>query len=244
MWSAPVDLSQRYFSYVKQCLTDEEMFNKFKTTDDYNAVVGMSLPWQAPYFLNRIKTFPEIYSKMEEFKKNDTIGTPPMIDIEGMNISPNTLRHIQTLCDLTQHFGDLTDKTICELGVGYGGTAFTVGTYYKPKAYHLVDLPDVQHFALKYLNRLGITCGTINPPPAEFDLFISEWCFSEFDDEDIYKFYDKYVKNANNIYIASNLWDVERKQRLLNHMNADFNLEIIPEYPKAHWDNYIIVGKK
>jgi hypothetical protein len=203
----------------------------------------MSLPWQAPFFYDKIKEFPEIYAKITELCRNDTIGNPDLVEFRDIKVSPNTLRHILSLCDLTTHFGNLDGKIISELGVGYGATAYMVNTYYKPAAYHLLDLPDVQKFALKYLTRLGVT-STIEPPPEVVDLFISEFCLSEFDDIDLYDFYDKYVKNAKNAYLMMNLHDETRKQRFIDRMVQDFDLYILPEYPPTHWPNYIIVGKK
>ncbi len=243
MWMASTNIADNYLKCVERCLIDENAFNKFKITDEYNSVVGMSLPWQSTLFYNKIKTFHSIHEKMNEFLRNDLYGSPPTITIDELTISPNTLRHIHTLCDITKHFGNLNGKIISELGVGYGGTAFVIETYYKPLAYHLIDLPPVQKLTLKYLKRLGITV-TDALPPESVDLFISEWCLSEFDDTELYKFYEQYVKNAKNVYLAMNLHDEERKKKFIHHMNNDFDMEILPEYPVTHWPNYIIIGKQ
>jgi hypothetical protein len=242
-WSAPKDIAKRYYAFVKQCLTDEVAFAKFKTTEDYVAVVGMSHNWQSERFLNNVKKDPDILSRMESFRKNDIYGSPQMTIIDGIDISPNTLRHIQTLTDIKKNFGSLDNKIISELGVGYGATAFMIGTYYKPTDYYLIDLPDVQQFAQKYLNLLNIP-SKCNPPPAEVDLFISEFCWTEFDDEDMLKFYDQYMKSAKNLYIMSNLFDEKRKSRILTHMNYDFELTIYPETHGTNYPSYVIVGKK
>ena len=243
MWSAPKDIAERYYAFVKQALTDESAFSKFKTTDDYNAVVGMSLPWQAQRFLDNIKKDPDILSRMEDFKRNDIYGTPQIVVTEGISASPNTLRHIQTLVDLKRNFGSLDGKVISELGVGYGATAFMIGTYYKPAAYHLIDLPDVQKLAHKYLSLHNIP-STYEAPPKEVDLFISEFCWTEFDDEDMMKFYEQYIQNAKNVYIMSNLFEEDRKQKIIHHMNYDFELQIYPETHGTNYPSYVIVGKK
>ena len=203
----------------------------------------MSSDWQSSLFLNRIKEFPDIYNRLEDFKKNDSIGSPYLSKIDDQFISPNTLRHVLTLCDLSKHFGNLNDFIISELGVGYGATAFMVNTFFKPKSYHLLDLPDVQLFAKKYLSLLNVTV-SIDPPPNEVDLFISEFCLSEFDDATIDDFYERYIKNSKNVYLMMNLHDQTRKDRFIHKMNEDFNMEILPEYPETSWPNYIIIGKK
>lgn len=241
-WNAPLKLQEDYINCVNECLINEDTFNKFKSLDAYNAVVGMSLPWQSSHFSGEIMKRADIMKHIEALQKNDLIGSP---HLDKDQISPNTLRHIYTLCDLTTHFGSLDGLTIAELGVGYGATALMVNTVFKPKAYHLIDLPPVQLFAQKYLNRLGITNCTIDSPPIEgIDLIISEWCLSEFDDEQLYKFYDQYVVNSKNAYLMMNLHDEDRKQKFIHHMNHDFDMVILPEYPRTHWNNYLIIGKK
>ncbi len=63
MWNAPEDNASRYYSIVNKCLTDDEAFKTFKSNSDYNSIVGMSLPFQATLFLDRItKQHPEVWT--------------------------------------------------------------------------------------------------------------------------------------------------------------------------------------
>lgn len=242
-WEAPKNIADTYFSFVKKAVNDEALFKSFKVNDDYVSIVGMSHAWQGQRFLNRIKEHPDIYARLNEFKENDTVGSPTLMDIEGMTISPNTLRHVQSLCDVKKYIGNLDGKIISELGVGYGATAYMIGKYYKPAAYHLLDVPEVQKFALKYLTQFNIPA-TDTPPPERVDLFISEFCVTEFEDDDLYGFYEKYIVKADNVYIMSNLFDETRKQKFIQRMNEDFNLEIIPETHGTNYPAYIIIGHK
>lgn len=244
MWNAPEKIANDYYAFVKECLVNEKAFSNFKSNPAYCNVVGMSHPYQADMFYARVKADPEIYNKLLDFRWNDTIGAPPaIVKIEGMLMSPNTLRHISTLVDLKKHFGSLDGKVISELGVGYGATAYMINKYYKPSAYHLIDLPDVQQLALKYLSLFKITA-TAEPPPPIVDLFISEFCISEFDDVQLYDFYNKYVANAKNAYIMSNLFDAKRKDALIDRMNEDFNLEVYNDSHGTEYPTYFIIGKK
>lgn len=242
-WNAPKDTAERYYAIVDKILTDEGAFSKFKSLDDYNSIVGMSLPYQAPLFMERIKKCPSILEKMDDFKKNDIYGNPTIIDIEGHKISPNTLRHMATIADIEKYIGNIDNMSVSELGVGYGGLAYVLNTYYKPSSYHLIDLPQVQQLASKYLDKLEVKV-SIDTPPESVDLFISEFCLSEFYDEQLYKFYNQYVKNAKNVYLMMNLIDETRKQKFIDTMNEDFNLRIIPETHGTNYPCYIIIGKK
>jgi len=243
-WSAPQNIADEYYQFVKDVIKNEQLFANFKSIPAYHNVVGMSWDWQARRFYNNIKDDPEVFAKLNEFLVNDTIGNPPfVVDIDGIKASANTLRHVQTLVDLKRNFGSLDGKVISELGVGYGATALMVSKYYKPADYFLLDLPDVQVFAQEYLRRFGVT-STITPPPERVDLFISEFCITEFNDEGLYDFYNRYVIKADNVYIMSNLFDEERKQRLINRMNEDYNLVVYPETHGTQYPSYVIVGKK
>ena len=243
-WSAPQNIADAYYKFIKECPDNPELFANFKSNPAYHNVVGMSWDWQAVRFYYKIKEDPEVFARLDDFKVNDTLGNPPfVVNIEGVRASANTLRHVQTLVDLKKNFGSLDGKVISELGVGYGATAFMVSKFYKPAAYYLIDLPDVQKFAQDYLTKLGVE-SIITPPPEKVDLFISEFCISEFDDKGIYEFYDKYVVKADNVYIMSNLFDEERKQRLITHMSKDYKLDVYPETHGTDYPSYVIVGKR
>jgi hypothetical protein len=244
MWQVPIETSENYINFVKQCLTDDALFSNFKSNPHYNSIVGMSAPWQSPHFYMGIKQNPVVMDKFKDLIKNDIYGgTPNMGQVDSYFVSPNTLRHIYTVCDIIKHFGNLDNKKISELGVGYGATAYMVKTMSPTTDYYLIDLPEVKEFATKYLNHFDLEVNSSEPPDA-VDIFISEFCLSEFDDKTINEFYTKYIQNADGVYLMMNLHDEVRKQNFIQMMNYDFNLEILPEYPVTHWPNYIIVGKK
>jgi hypothetical protein len=242
MWSAPEYLAENYSIAVKQCLTDEVAFKNFKSNPNYIAIVGTPLPNQVGHFLSKIHNHPNIMNKIKEFSNNDTYGNP-MYMMDNVGLSAGTIRYLFSLAYLETHFGNLDDMVISEMGVGYGGLAFVVGTLFKPKVYHLIDLPHVQQLALKYLSLLKISATDV-PPPESVDLFISEFCLSEFDDEELYTFYAKYVKKAKNVFLTMNLIDNDRKQKFIDTMKSDFSLTIIDEGHGTSYPSYVIVGKK
>lgn len=242
MWSAEQDgLAQKYRNAVKQCLTDESAFANFKSNNDYISIVGTPSPYQLRHFMNKIEDFPEFMAKFDEFRRNDQYGNPPFID-EKTNLSLGTIRYIHSLCDLKKHFGSLDGLTIAEMGCGYGGLALAIHTVYKPKRYCVIYLPEVQQLTVKYLALHGVSVST--EPPTDVDLFISEFCLSEFDDADLYKFYDMYVAPARNVYLQMNLIDEARKQKFIQHMNQDFGMEIRPETHGTNFPAYVIIGRK
>lgn len=241
MWSPPKNLVENYLRIVQECLVSGSTFNKFKSENDYIAIVGTPSPYQLSHFMDKIRNHPDIISRFQDFQKNDMYGNPPYI-IPEYNLSMGTIRYIHSLCDIKETFGSLTSWKIAEMGVGYGGLSFILNQYYDIERYHLIDLSVVQELATKYLVLLNSPSTT--KPPVDIDLFISEFCLSEFDDADLYDFYDRYVKPAKNAYLQMNLIDPARKSRFINYMNEDFDLEIRNETHGTDFPAYIIVGKK
>lgn len=246
MWLASNDTQTRYEQAVKEAIVNEDNFKTFKSNGNYNCIVGMSEGWQAPLFYEHIRThYPKIFLELDKFKNNDSIGSPVMwTSDDGHHISVNTLRHLKTLCDLITHFGLLDGFVVAELGIGYGGVSFMVNSQYKVKDYVLCDLPNVQELAQKYLKSFNIETTTDRNKHNKFDLFISEFCLSEFNDEGIYTFYNDLIVKSDRIYLTMNLHDEARKTAFLNRVQQDFTITVLDEYPKTRWPNYIIVGTK
>jgi hypothetical protein len=115
--------------------------------------------------------------------------------------------------------------------------------YFNIKSYTLIDLPNVQSLADKYLSRLNINTQT-KIVPDEIDLFVSEFCLSEFDDVGIYNFYEQYILKSKRIYLVMNLHELDRKDKFVDTVSNDFDISIADEYPKTHWPNYIIKGTR
>lgn len=246
MWLASNDTQTRYEQAVKEAILSEDKFKTFKSNSNYNCIVGMSDEWQAPLFYEIIKTTnPEVFKNLDKFKGNDIIGSPLMWHSnEGHNISPNTLRYLKTLCDLKNNFGPLDGFVVTELGIGYGGLSYVINVDSNLKDYVLCDLPNVQELAQKYLNHFDIKSTIDRNKYDKFDLFVSEFCLSEFNDEGIYTFYNDLVVKSDRIYLTMNLHDEDRKAKFIERIKVDFNITILDENPKTRWPNYIIIGKK
>ncbi len=241
-WQVDEHRINNYKNIVDKAIIDEETFNTFKTHPSYNSIVGMSENWQAEEWYEEL-IYSDIFKNIDIFRKNDSIGGfPTWRSPDNIKISAATLRYMNTLQDITTYFEFSEPINVVELGVGYGGLCFVLSNYLNIKSYCLVDLPNVQQLAQKYLGRLGVK-STLEVPET-IDLFISEFCLSEFSDSKIDEFYDLYIKNAKRIYLHMNLHDEVRKQRFLNKLSKDFTYRISDEFPKTHYPNYVITGTR
>jgi len=244
MWLASEETSKIYTNCIENRL-NENNYDNFKIDHNYTCIVGMSNFNQGITWYNNIKdNYPDIYKDLNIYSENDKIGNPILIN--DINISPNTLRYINTLIEILTYFKfDKNEKLkVIELGVGYGGLCFVINKYFKNiESYCLIDLPIVQKFAKNYLQKLNIDKCIIDSDE-ETDLFISEFCLSEFDDDGLYEFYDKYLIKSKNIYLHMNLHDIDRKNKFLERISSDFDIYLSDEYPVSEWPNYVIRGTK
>jgi putative sugar O-methyltransferase len=246
MWLAPEYNSRNYSLVVDKAIEDETVFSNFKSDPNYKAIVGMSFPWQADIWYNYMKeNKKEVISNLKKYSLNDTIGNPEHIfNIkDDIFITPSTLRYINTAMEIEEFFNFKNKIKVCELGVGYGGLSYVMNCHFDVSDYCLLDLPNVQKLAKKYLNQLGVTNTTFDFIE-ENDIFVSEFCLSEFDDEDIYNFHEKYLLKSKNLYLTMNLHEEDRKKRFLDKLKENFDFEIKDEFPKTQWPNYIIRGSR
>jgi putative sugar O-methyltransferase len=159
MWLADSQISLNYTNAVKEALADETKFQNFKSNPNYTSVVGMSNPWQAQVWMQNIKqNYPNLYNNINIFSQNDRFGSPRMWrSDDGIWISPNTMRFINSLIEIETWFGfGKSPIRIAELGIGYGGLSYVLNCYYNVASYTLLDLPDVYLLADKYLKLLGV----------------------------------------------------------------------------------------
>jgi hypothetical protein len=195
------------------------------------------------------RTREEVLRNIDRFKENDRYGTPSLHEYDDIGeICPSTLRYVKVFADLLHLFKSLDGYKIAEVGVGYGGQCRVINSTALPKDYTLVDLKPVLLLAQRYLDGYilssTIKYKTMNELDREnYDLFISNYAFSELRREiqDIYL--ERIILNAKRGYITYNEgtpdhFKTYRKDELLKIIP---NSHIIEERPLTHPKNCIIV---
>jgi hypothetical protein len=238
-------------SYPSFCLNasiNDKIFSTFRSSPIYDCIVDVINEEQGQLFYEKLLKHPDFLNEINEFKKNDLFGGPRLYNYSKVGeISPATLRYVNILYHLENIFGNLSNKTIVEIGIGYGGQARILNEKYNIKEYNLIDLKEVNKLAEKYLNKFpkkrnykfhnidNISFNTI-------DLFISNYAFSELKRE-LQEFY------LENVILKS-----KSGYMLYNHINppefSSFtqteiqkripNSKILEESPKTSDKNYII----
>ena len=242
------------YDFIKICqkaLEDEEIYGKIRSMNQFNEIIINGAEWEGKEHLKRLeKDFPEMVEYIDKFRENDLFGTPLTYDYKKHGkFSANTLRYVNTLMDLKEHFKIKDDWSIVELGSGYGGLAKIICSYIKPKYYTLIDLEPVLKLSQKYLKNLDnisyinyINCEEMGEDDKEYNLLISEYSLTELNEEGMETYYNTLFKRCNNAYIVANIWDYRKKKQFIKRLEELFCVvEEYGTYPKTEWPNYILV---
>lgn len=241
-----------YKSACRNAATDDSFFSNFKTNREYNGILEHVSIEQGELYLSYIKNnFIGFENYLEKFKKNDLFGGSKVHNYEEIGkISPSTLRYIKVLCDLKNLFGDLNNKKIIEIGVGYGGQCLITNQYYSPSEYVLVDLDEALMLSDKYLNKNEINhrivdINSIKDLDEDFDLVISNYAYSELDKnlQDLY--YEKIIKKSKHGYFTlnfiSDIFGIQsyNKEELIAKF-SEKNPKVLTENPSTYENNVIL----
>ncbi len=248
--STSISDDQIYPDFCAKASISSELFQNFRRNEIYNIVLEHVTESQGTSYINEIeKTFPNYLEHINKFKENDYWGNPQVFEYPGIGkISPSTLRYIKVYADIRYLFGNLDNLKICEIGVGYGGQCRIINSTEKPAEYTLVDIKQAllltQRYLDNYIMNSRLRYITMNElEKQEYDLFISNYAFTELPGkiQDVYL--NKVVLNCSKGYITYNDTSPEHfksytKEELLNIIPGS---EIIEEKPLTHKKNCIII---
>jgi hypothetical protein len=241
-------------TFLHECLKIVEtpdLFATFKQNHIFRQVIGNDvLPKEISDILYKnLETDSTILDRISLYKTNDIQGSPNLYNypLTG-DISPGTLNFLNILQSLTIQFGDISNFNIIEIGSGYGGQAKIILDH-GVKSYSMIDVLPTLNLCKKYISSFeykNVHFYDSNTIPVNtYDLVISNWCLSEFDETGILNYIETVIRNCTYGYFLMNIWD-SRKEFLLKNLKPYFNtIKEYPEYPKTHSnDNWLLVIKK
>lgn len=245
-----------YKIICKNASINSDDFKCFKTKNEYKSILEHVSYEDGLKYLDIITTtFDEYINYISLFKKNDLYGGSVKYSYDKIGeISPSTLRYIKVLSDIKTIFGDLNNKNIIEIGVGYGGQCFILNQFYKIKNYYLIDLPEVQELSNVYLNKLGVNSHKIldvsklTEYNIDYDIVISNYAYSELDINLQNYYYDNIIKKSKMGYFTFNfiseLYGINsyKKQEIIEKFKNK-NLVIKEEQPLTFNNNCVIFYK-
>lgn len=252
MWLINEHDIKKYEEFVEKALTDDSLFDNFKVNPDYCNIVGMSDISQYETFCEFNKKYHLLGNTLNLISKNDIYGGLPLYNYQNEKLSLNTLRYLKTTIDIFEHLciyrnePSLHGQIISEIGIGYSGLAYVFNCIFHSNIYALIDIPSVQQFALRYLNKLKSIKDCTNYTtefPRQCLLTISEFCLSELDLDTVRYYNDNILRTSKYIYLMTNIHEEDRRNKFLNIIKEYHNIDIYPEYPKTQWPNKLVVGQ-
>ncbi len=241
---------EKFKKICEESSKNENLFQNFKRNPTFTEILEHTTYNQGLMYIAEIEKNPKIDLELiEKFKTNDIQGNPFVYEYKepyGL-VSPSTLRYIKILNDLINLFGDLTNYSIVEIGVGYGGQSKIIQDQFEVKEYNYIDLPEVLNLTKKYLEIFNFENLNFldfkDLPNKKYDLIISNYAITECSKEiqDIY--IEKIINNSKHCYIIGN--DIGTHFNLKNYNKNDW-FEILPkskfleESPKTHQNNYLL----
>jgi len=210
-------------SYKNICqffIRDEDAFRRFRNySHDYNRVLEhVKQKKGEEYFDIAIENCPWLIDRLDDIRKNDSVGSPRVFGYRGYGLfSPTTLRYTKVMTDIYNDLGspDMGDKVI-EIGGGYGGQQRILNEFMTFKYYYTVDLEEVCALQEKYLSNFEpIFGGWIYPEgvkslKTKFDFVISNFAFNELIREYQELYFEKIISKSKHGYISGIFDDVDR----------------------------------
>jgi hypothetical protein len=167
--------------------------------------------------------------------------------------NPTTLRYLAVGSDLLSFFDNRKEiLNIVEVGTGYGGQFLVCDSLFELHSYTMYDLPEVQELNRRYVGlfeyKTKIRFGDIyNVEVGQFDLFLSNYAFSELPRGVQLEYLEKVMCNAKHGYVTMNSGLRNLTGRSTDKLSCEEILAQIPgasilnEEPLSGPDNYLIV---
>jgi len=157
-------IGQKYLQKCFEASQDYFKFLIFRSDSDISRVLTLGKREDGNQILKRIFNSPdskELIENLDNFRKNDAIGSPMTYGYNKHgHFSPSTLRYVNTLRELHEHFGDMENWNMVEFGGGYGGLCHILSYLVKWNKYSFIEIKEPLELAKKVFmaTELDINC--------------------------------------------------------------------------------------
>ena len=234
-----------YRNICRLASQDESYFAQFKNIQAYRQILEHLGKDHGQLYLDVVRQqTPEFLGMIEVFRRNDLYGSPrtDVFDKVGA-FSSTTLRYMKVASDLKLAYGSsLNQKSIVEIGGGYGGQCLILSAIYQFENYTIVDLPEALALTKKYLEKHNIYNVTYksfeDTVDADFDMVISNYAYSECSPEMRKKYMEEILSHSKKGYLTG------FKPTVVEYMD-DYHIpyEIWSENPCTGSTNVLVVWK-
>lgn len=233
-----------YLTLVRLSILEENYFSKFKANKEYRKILEHVSRGFGQKYWEIIKRYGDVNSRLTEFIASD-FCSPYRFTYPGIGrVSSTNLRYAKIALDLEKLFGSTEMLNVIEVGIGYGGQAVAVNELNGFASYRLVDLPEVERLAQKYVNTFYPSIVSKLSDTAEnWDLLISNYAFSELSREIQEDYMKKYIQKSKRGYIIFN--DITDNKfstfSISEFIESIPGAELLKEFPLTYPRNKLVV---
>jgi putative sugar O-methyltransferase len=212
--------AKEYLDACKKAVTDEYVFNSFKSLPGYQHILEHTSVEQAKIYsdeiIQLIKTCNlDANEIIPASKVNDFIGSPALANFDNFGlISPSTLRYLLFTLRLRRILGGAEVENFLDIGGGYGGMSLLANKILGAKNIYLNDLDEVLALQKKYLESHNVESIIENNiemlEHKQFDVCVSTFAFSELTRKQRDAIKEKIFPNCKIIYLVCNFINSER----------------------------------
>ena len=254
LWDVNQKMIDDYLQACKDFTDNDELFSNFKRDSRYTPVLEHLTESDALLYVSEMKSKETLTETiLDSVRENDLYGSPLTINHSELGmISPTTVRYLKNSLDIITTFKENSPfKKVLEIGGGYGGLCKVFSSFNKFNHYYLVDFPEVNGLSKKYLSNFKLIKNKIYQISTnalreikDLDLVISNYAFSECSREVQETYYDLFIKNSKNFYLAYNNFTENNmnSQAFMNRASEDFEISFETELRPPH-TVHIIYGK-
>jgi len=233
-----------YLSLVELATSNDTYFAKFKSNREYRKILEHVTRGFGQEYWEIIKQYGRGNSRITAFISAD-FCSPYRFTYAGIGrVSSTNLRYAKIALDLEKLFGSTETLNVVEVGVGYGGQAIAINELNGFSTYQLIDLPEVQRLAAKYLRTYYPSIfPKLTSSAEDWDLLISNYAFSELSREIQDEYMEKYIKKSKRGYvifndITDNLFSTFSVNEFVEKIPG---AEILKEIPLTYPRNKLVV---
>lgn len=186
---------QAYCGYIRSIVESKDV-SSFKGNSAYQGILEhVSSELGHKYLETIVRLHGITRDNIVSFcKRNDAIGSPKLVSIDGMLVSPSSLRYICHALLILSHCVRVKNLTpsMVEVGCGYGGLALAIDSFSSMfgvtvKSYTMIDLDDPLSFQKLYLSHHATSFPIYFESASTYgsnvkgndNFLISNYCFSE-----------------------------------------------------------------
>lgn len=200
-----------YLSAVNLAISDDKMWSRFRRMREYQEILEHVDYRLGQQYIEEISKIDPVWlDQISKLSDLSEIGSPPTYSFKNLgNISPTVLRYLKVSLDLRELFGDISDFSVAEVGVGFGGQAAALNILLDLHSIKLYDLPEVLSLSQKFLAtatpelKVSTSDGRI-PAKATSDLVISNYAFSELNGQLQRSYLENVISKSSMGYITWN----------------------------------------